>query len=56
MVQDYVHILIQIPPNHAAYEIVGYIKGKSEAHARLVLKACCTFDGGYVCVDLRGEV
>ena len=29
MVQDHVHMLIQIPPKYAASEIVGYIKGKS---------------------------
>ena len=29
MVQDHVHMLIQIPPKYTASEIVGYIKGKS---------------------------
>jgi len=29
MVQDHVHMLIKIPPKHAASQIVGYIKGKS---------------------------
>jgi len=29
MVQDHVHMLIQIPPKYAVSEIVGYIKGKS---------------------------
>jgi putative transposase len=29
MVQDHVHMLIAIPPKHAASAIVGYIKGKS---------------------------
>ena len=29
MVQDHVHMLIQIPPKFAVSEIVGYIKGKS---------------------------
>ncbi len=29
MVQDHVHMLIQIPPKYAVSEIVGYLKGKS---------------------------
>ena len=29
MVQDHVHMLIQVPPKYAVSEIVGYIKGKS---------------------------
>ena len=29
MVQDHVHMLIQIPPKHAVSEVVGYLKGKS---------------------------
>jgi len=29
MVQDHVHMLIQIPPKYAVSSIVGYIKGKS---------------------------
>ena len=29
MVQDHVHMLIQIPPKYAVSEVVGYIKGKS---------------------------
>ncbi len=29
MVQDHVHMLIQIPPKYAVAEVVGYIKGKS---------------------------
>ncbi len=29
MVQDHVHMLIQIPPKYAVSEIVGYIKGKA---------------------------
>lgn len=29
MVQDHVHMLIQIPPKHSVAEVVGYIKGKS---------------------------
>ena len=29
MVQDHVHMLIEIPPKYAISEIVGYIKGKS---------------------------
>ena len=29
MVQDHVHMLIQIPPKYAVAEIVGYMKGKS---------------------------
>ena len=29
MVQDHVHMLIEIPPKYAVSEIVGYIKGKS---------------------------
>ena len=29
MVQDHVHMMIQIPPKYAVAEIVGYIKGKS---------------------------
>lgn len=29
LVQDHVHMLIQIPPKHAVAEVIGYIKGKS---------------------------
>lgn len=29
MVQDHVHMLIEIPPKYAISEIVGYLKGKS---------------------------
>ena len=29
MVQDHVHMLIQIPPKYAMPEVVGYLKGKS---------------------------
>ena len=29
MVQDHVHMLIQVPPKYGVLEIVGYIKGKS---------------------------
>ena len=29
MVQDHVHMLLQIPPKYAVAEVVGYIKGKS---------------------------
>ena len=29
MVQDHVHMLIEIPPKYSVAEIVGYIKGKS---------------------------
>jgi len=29
MVQDHVHMLIQIPPKHSVAEVVGYMKGKS---------------------------
>lgn len=29
LVQDHVHMLIQIPPKYAVSEVVGYIKGKS---------------------------
>ena len=29
MVQDHVHMLIEIPPKHAVASIVGYLKGKS---------------------------
>ena len=29
MVQDHVHMLIEIPPKYSVSEIVGYIKGKS---------------------------
>ena len=29
MVQDHVHVLIQIPPKYAVSEVVGYLKGKS---------------------------
>jgi len=29
MVQDHVHMLIQIPPKYSVAEVVGYIKGKS---------------------------
>lgn len=29
MMQDHVHMLIQIPPKYAVSEVVGYIKGKS---------------------------
>ena len=29
MVQDHVHILIEIPPKFAVAEVVGYLKGKS---------------------------
>ncbi len=29
MVQDHVHMLIQIPPKYAVSEIVGYLKGKA---------------------------
>ncbi len=29
MVQDHVHMLIEIPPKHAVSTIVGYLKGKS---------------------------
>ena len=29
MVQDHVHMLIEIPPKHAVSAIVGYLKGKS---------------------------
>ena len=29
MVQDHVHMLIEIPPKYSVSEIIGYIKGKS---------------------------
>ena len=29
MVQDHVHMLIEIPPKYTVSEIVGYLKGKS---------------------------
>jgi putative transposase len=29
MVQDHVHMLIQIPPKYAVSEVIGYLKGKS---------------------------
>ena len=29
MVQDHVHMLIQIPPKYAVSQAIGYIKGKS---------------------------
>ena len=29
MVQDHVHMLIQIPPKYSVSEVVGYMKGKS---------------------------
>jgi putative transposase len=29
MVQDHVHMLLQIPPKYSVAEVVGYIKGKS---------------------------
>ena len=29
MVQDHVHIMIQIPPKFSVAEVVGYMKGKS---------------------------
>jgi len=29
MVQDHVHMLIEIPPKYAVAEVVGYLKGKS---------------------------
>lgn len=29
MVQDHVHMLIEIPPKYSVAEIIGYIKGKS---------------------------
>jgi len=29
MIQDHVHMLIEIPPKYSVSEIVGYIKGKS---------------------------
>jgi putative transposase len=29
MVQDHVHMMVQIPPKYAVAEIVGYMKGKS---------------------------
>ena len=29
MVQDHVHMLIQIPPKYSIAEVVGYLKGKS---------------------------
>ena len=29
MVQDHVHMLIEIPPKYSVAEVVGYIKGKS---------------------------
>ena len=29
MVQDHVHMLLQIPPKYAVSEVVGYLKGKS---------------------------
>lgn len=29
MVQDHVHMLIEIPPKYAVSEIIGYLKGKS---------------------------
>jgi len=29
MVQDHVHMLIQIPPKYLVAEVVGYLKGKS---------------------------
>ena len=29
MVQDHVHMLIQIPPKYSVSEVVGYLKGKS---------------------------
>jgi len=29
MVQDHVHMMIQIPPKYSVAEVVGYVKGKS---------------------------
>ena len=29
MVSDHVHMLIKIPPKHAVFSVIGYIKGKS---------------------------
>ena len=29
MIQDHVHMLIEVPPKHAVSEVVGYLKGKS---------------------------
>ena len=29
MVKDHVHMMIKIPPKHAVFSIIGYIKGKS---------------------------
>ena len=29
MVQDHVHMLIEIPPKHSVASVIGYIKGKS---------------------------
>ena len=29
MVQDHVHMMIQIPPKYSVAEVIGYIKGKS---------------------------
>jgi putative transposase len=29
MVQDHVHMMIEIPPKYSVAEVVGYIKGKS---------------------------
>ncbi len=29
MIQDHVHMLIEIPPKYAVSEVVGYLKGKS---------------------------
>lgn len=29
MVQEYVHMLIKIPPKYSVAEVIGYIKGKS---------------------------
>lgn len=29
MVQDHVHMLIEIPPKYAVSEVIGYLKGKS---------------------------
>jgi putative transposase len=46
MVQDHVHMLIQIPPKYAVSEVVGYIKGKSAiAVARQFSGRKNNFDG-----------
>ena len=46
MVQDHVHMLIEIPPKYSVSEVIGYIKGKSAiAIARQFGKKKRNFNG-----------